>query len=78
MSEPESGEAPVELDVYEFKGPGVALAMYNIDQVCLFSSPGKGVIVSCLTNGSVKFASLFEHLLNPQCHWRFQRNGPFT
>ncbi|XP_027075138.1 isocitrate dehydrogenase [NADP]-like [Coffea arabica] len=30
--EPESGEAPVELDVYEFKGPGVALAMYNIDQ----------------------------------------------
>ncbi|RAL46894.1 unnamed protein product [Cuscuta campestris] len=29
---PENGEAPVELDVYDFKGPGVALAMYNVDQ----------------------------------------------
>uniref|UniRef100_A0A1S4CAM8 Isocitrate dehydrogenase [NADP] n=1 Tax=Nicotiana tabacum TaxID=4097 RepID=A0A1S4CAM8_TOBAC len=30
--EPENGEAPTELDVYDFKGPGVALAMYNVDQ----------------------------------------------
>lgn len=30
--EPENGEAPSELDVYDFKGPGVALAMYNVDQ----------------------------------------------
>ncbi|OIT33151.1 PREDICTED: isocitrate dehydrogenase [NADP]-like [Nicotiana attenuata] len=30
--EPENGEAPTELDVYHFKGPGVALAMYNVDQ----------------------------------------------
>ncbi|KAL7094857.1 hypothetical protein ACP275_11G130700 [Erythranthe tilingii] len=29
---PENGGEPVELDVYDFKGPGVALAMYNIDQ----------------------------------------------
>ncbi|CAH9092319.1 unnamed protein product [Cuscuta epithymum] len=29
---PENGEAPVELNVYDFKGPGVALAMYNVDQ----------------------------------------------
>ncbi|KAL3526403.1 hypothetical protein ACH5RR_011059 [Cinchona calisaya] len=27
---PDNGEAPVELDVYDFKGPGVALAMYNV------------------------------------------------
>lgn len=33
---PEDGNAPVELDVYDFKGPGVALAMYNVDEVCLF------------------------------------------
>ncbi|KAG9152310.1 hypothetical protein Leryth_025253 [Lithospermum erythrorhizon] len=29
---PEDGEAPMELDVYNFKGPGVALAMYNVDE----------------------------------------------
>ncbi|CAA2997104.1 peroxisomal isocitrate dehydrogenase [NADP] [Olea europaea subsp. europaea] len=29
---PENEEGPMELDVYEFKGPGVALAMYNVDQ----------------------------------------------
>ncbi|TVU15301.1 hypothetical protein EJB05_38815 [Eragrostis curvula] len=26
------GAEPVELDVYDFKGPGVALAMYNVDE----------------------------------------------
>lgn len=26
----------MELDVYDFKGSGVALAMYNVDEVCLF------------------------------------------
>ncbi|KAG8384847.1 hypothetical protein BUALT_Bualt04G0161000 [Buddleja alternifolia] len=30
--EPENGGEALELDVYDFKGPGVALAMYNIDQ----------------------------------------------
>uniref|UniRef100_A0A1J3FCS6 Isocitrate dehydrogenase [NADP] n=1 Tax=Noccaea caerulescens TaxID=107243 RepID=A0A1J3FCS6_NOCCA len=29
---PEDGNAPEELDVYDFKGPGVALAMYNVDE----------------------------------------------
>ncbi|KAL1205989.1 Isocitrate dehydrogenase [NADP], chloroplastic/mitochondrial [Cardamine amara subsp. amara] len=29
---PEDGNAPVELDVHDFKGPGVALAMYNVDE----------------------------------------------
>ena len=37
FSVPENGGAPTELDVYSFKGPGVALAMYNVDEV-LFSS----------------------------------------
>lgn len=32
---PEDGDAPMELDVYNFKGPGVALAMYNVDEVCI-------------------------------------------
>jgi hypothetical protein len=37
---PEDGEVPVELDVYNFKGPGIALAMYNVDEVaspCVYS-----------------------------------------
>ena len=25
----------MELDVFNFKGPGIALAMYNVDEVCL-------------------------------------------
>ncbi|MQL71719.1 hypothetical protein Taro_004035 [Colocasia esculenta] len=29
---PADSETPVELDVYDFKGPGVALAMYNVDE----------------------------------------------
>jgi hypothetical protein len=27
------GAEPVELDVFYFKGPGVALSMYNVDEV---------------------------------------------
>lgn len=30
---PEDGETPMELSVYDFKGPGIALAMYNVDEV---------------------------------------------
>ncbi|GFY83131.1 isocitrate/isopropylmalate dehydrogenase family protein [Actinidia rufa] len=29
---PENGDIPVELNVYDFKGPGIALAMYNVDE----------------------------------------------
>ncbi|KAI4350666.1 hypothetical protein L6164_005099 [Bauhinia variegata] len=29
---PEDGDTPMELGVYNFKGPGVALAMYNVDE----------------------------------------------
>lgn len=29
---PKDGSAPIELDVYDFPGAGVALAMYNLDQ----------------------------------------------
>ncbi|KAH1091943.1 hypothetical protein J1N35_019200 [Gossypium stocksii] len=29
---PEGGDKPVELDVYNFKGPGIALSMYNVDE----------------------------------------------
>ncbi|OVA16962.1 Isocitrate dehydrogenase NADP-dependent [Macleaya cordata] len=29
---PEDGNTPEELDVYDFMGPGIALAMYNVDE----------------------------------------------
>ncbi|XP_024977703.1 isocitrate dehydrogenase [NADP] [Cynara cardunculus var. scolymus] len=29
---PENDETPMELDVFDFKGPGIALAMYNVDE----------------------------------------------
>lgn len=32
-SVPENGETPRELEVYDFKGSGIALAMYNVDEV---------------------------------------------
>lgn len=27
------GADPMELDVYDFKGPGVALSIYNVDEI---------------------------------------------
>ena len=30
---PADGSAPTALDVYNFKGPGVAMSMYNTDEV---------------------------------------------
>lgn len=35
---PADGSAPTTLDVYDFKGKGVAMSMYNTDEVCLFGS----------------------------------------
>ncbi len=32
---PADGGAPTKINVYDFKGPGVALAMYNTDDVSL-------------------------------------------
>jgi len=33
---PTDGTAPTALDVYDFKGKGVAMAMYNTDEVRAF------------------------------------------
>ena len=33
---PEGGGKPITKDVYDFKGKGVALSMYNTDDVCTF------------------------------------------
>ncbi|KAJ4974509.1 hypothetical protein NE237_007683 [Protea cynaroides] len=32
MPVPTEGGMPMEVDVYDFKGPGIALAMYNVDE----------------------------------------------
>jgi isocitrate dehydrogenase len=31
---PKDGKAPTVMDVYDFKGKGVAMSMYNTDEVC--------------------------------------------
>lgn len=38
---PKDGSKPVSLDVYDFKAPGVAMSMYNTDEVrhCSFTGP---------------------------------------
>ena len=33
---PTDGSAPIEYVIYDFNGGGVAMGMYNTDQVCLF------------------------------------------
>ena len=32
---PKDGKEPTVMDVYDFKGKGVAMSMYNTDEVCL-------------------------------------------
>ena len=38
---PKDGSKATTMDVYDFKGAGVAMAMYNTDEVCLV------ILVSC-------------------------------
>jgi len=35
---PADGSAATVMDVYDFKGPGVAMAMYNTDEVSIVHS----------------------------------------
>lgn len=35
MYTPADGSAPTALNVFDFKAPGVAMSMYNTDEVCL-------------------------------------------
>lgn len=34
---PKDGGKPTTLNIYDFEGPGIALAMYNTDEVCSFN-----------------------------------------
>jgi len=36
---PKDGSVPTTMDVYDFKGKGVAMSMYNTDEVCVL--PGR-------------------------------------
>jgi isocitrate dehydrogenase len=40
---PKDGSAPTTLNVYDFKGKGVAMSMYNTDEVCLFPTRAREV-----------------------------------
>ncbi|KAH9625603.1 hypothetical protein KSS87_017078 [Heliosperma pusillum] len=54
---PEDGEEPLELNVYDFKGPGVALAMYNVDS---HLRPGK-FLLSIQTPPVTPFSTANKH-----------------
>lgn len=41
---PADGGAPTTLDVYDFKGKGVAMSMYNTDEVCRFERFGGATV----------------------------------
>jgi len=84
---PENGDATTELEVYNFKGPGVALAMYNVDEVCfilyfqrVFSNMFNRsfLLFVCISTLAFLMGSPFEHLPNHQWRWLLQRNGLFT
>lgn len=93
-SVPEDGDTPMELDVYNFKGPGIALAMYNVDEVCLIRFSLIVIIIfyvlcyTCFDKScacvlttvakSCNFVSLFELLLSHPCQLLLQRNGLYT
>ena len=36
---PADGSAPIEHVIYDFNGGGVAMGMYNTDQVCFWTYP---------------------------------------
>lgn len=57
----------MELDVYNFRGPGVALAMYNVDEVRLvFNGFLLDGHLSINYNDNPCVCSLFELLLSHQ------------
>ena len=68
---PTDGKEPTVLDVYNFKGKGVAMSLYNTDEVC-FSLPRS--LSRCLTNSH---HSLFLGLLIPPSKWHWRRKCPW-
>ena len=85
---PKNGEAPVELDVYDFPGGGVAMAMYNLDdsirdfaRASMRYGLDRGFPVYLSTKNTIlkrydgRFKDLFEEIYEAEFKGRFEAAG---
>ncbi|HTV74492.1 MAG TPA: NADP-dependent isocitrate dehydrogenase [Candidatus Acidoferrales bacterium] len=86
--EPADGSPPIQRDVFTFKGPGVALSMYNVDEsirgfarACLNYGLLRGWPVYLSTKNTIlktydgRFKDIFEHVYNEEFRARFESAG---
>ncbi|PON84229.1 Isocitrate dehydrogenase NADP-dependent [Trema orientale] len=67
---PEDGGAPVELDVYNFKGPGIALAMYNVDEsIRAFAESSMSLALT------KRFKDIFQEVYEEKWKQKFEENS---
>jgi isocitrate dehydrogenase len=85
---PEGGGAPETYEVYNFKGPGVAMGMYNIDESiigfahsCFRMALGKGWPLYLSTKNTIlkkydgRFKDIFEEIYQKDYKAKFQAAG---
>jgi isocitrate dehydrogenase len=85
---PEDGSAPVTYDVYNFKGDGIALTMYNTDEsICGFANACFNQAImkkwplylstknTILKKYDGRFKDIFEEIFNKQYKAKFQELG---
>ena len=85
---PKNGEAPIELDVYDFPGGGVAMAMYNLDdsirdfaRASMRYGLDRGFPVYLSTKNTIlkrydgRFKDLFEEIYEAEFKGRFEAAG---
>ncbi len=86
--EPADGGPPIEHEVFDFPGPGVALGMYNLDdsiigfaRACFLYALERGYPVYLSTKNTIlkaydgRFKDLFEHVFNEEFRSRFEQQG---
>ncbi len=86
--EPRDGGAPVERDVFTFEDPGVAMAMYNLDEsirgfarACFNYGLSRGYPVYLSTKNTIlktydgRFKNLFEEIFNHEFKQKFDSVG---
>jgi isocitrate dehydrogenase len=85
---PSSGGAPISLDVFEFKGGGVAMAMYNLDasiegfaRACMNYGLSLKLPVYHSTKNTIlkkydgRFKDIFQHVFDTEFKARFEAAG---
>jgi len=86
--EPEDGGEPMEFEIFEFPGPGVAMGMYNLDasiidfaRACFNYGLDRGYPVYLSTKNTIlkaydgRFKDLFEQVFNEEFKDKFESKG---